>query len=340
MEPAAETLVWNTVTTDAAFPRHVANAQLRMLQARPGTIVLEVVLAAAVLLSLTDWRVGAGGRALRRRRWSRCCTVMTRRQLRRLLPAGSVYRAALGADTLFTEAPLGNAALPYGVFGRVRVSRHVVLLQNSRGKQWLPLPREVFPGQLLDELQERIRVAPPAAEVRSAERRAAGAVRRPAGRRIPGYPTRVSRAFVAESLVTKGWARLLALLLTGVVAVAVVTDASAGTGLMFVALFVALVVFVVRGRRALTASTDGEADPCRQHCSRSRSARTQLWIQRPAAMSGEMSYAAFRGVRVRGDVVLLRTVQAGQFVALPAQLFSEQSLRELRSRIAGAQPVG
>ena len=53
-----------------------------------------------------------------------------------------------------------------------------------------------------------------------------------------------------------------------------------------------------------------------------------------------MSYAAFRGLRVRGDIVLLRTVQSGHFVALPTQLFSDHSLRELRSRIAGAQPVG
>jgi len=153
-----------------------------------------------------------------------------------------------------------------------------------------------------------------------------------------GYPKRVSRAFVAESLVTKGWARILALLLTGVVVVAVATDASAGTGLMFVALFVALVVFAyvviglsLRRRMAKQIPTGSTLQVALGD--------DRLWFQGPAA-SGEMSYAAFRGLQVRGDIVLLRTVQAGQFVALPAQLFSEQSLRELRGRIAGGQPVG
>jgi hypothetical protein len=332
VELAAETLVWNTVTTDAAFPRHVANAQLRMLQAQPGTIVLEVVLAPAILLSLSDGWLGAVV-VLCVVALVALLHVVTRTQLRRLLPAGSVYRAALGANTLLTEAPLGNAALPYGVLGRIRVSRHVVLLQNSRGKQWLPLPREVFPGPVLDELRERIRAAPPAAAVESRGIVAPGGAAA-SWTTDPGYPKRVSRALVAESLLTKRCAGTVALLLTAVVALTVAIDAPAGTALMFVGLFVALLVFVyaltglsLRRRMAKQIPTGSTLQVA--------VGEEHLRIEGPAT-SGEMSYAAFRGLQVRGDIVLLRTVQAGQFVALPAQLFTEQSLRELRSRIAGA----
>jgi hypothetical protein len=339
VEPEAPTITWYSFTTDAAFPRHVVNAQCRMLLTQPSAIVLEVFFAVILLLGAAEGPGIAGlAPALLMGGVAALVYVLSNLQVRKVVPVGSVHRAALGPDTLFTESLLGSAAMPYGLFGRIRASDHVVLLQNVRAKQWVALPRAVFPGAVLDELRERVRVAEPSTGVEPPTDTRGG---QPEGVTSSwtvdaDYTKRVSRAYVAELIFSPARAAVLSLIVVGTsVGMAIATDATAGAGVVLVgvvvATFLVAFAFLASSLRRRVSKQIPAGSTFRVSVGAER-----LWIEGPGA-TGEMRYEMLRGVRLRGDIVLVRTAVRGQLLAMPAQLLPGGGLTELGNRIAAAQ---
>jgi hypothetical protein len=333
VDPEAPTLVWQTYTTDSAFPRRLVHAQFRLPQTQRAVFVAGALLAVVLLLLLDGSASEALMLVVVLVAVSGVVYVLSLAQARKQLPVGSVCRAALGPDALLTETPMGSAVMPYGVFARIRTTEHVVMLQNARGKGWVAMPRAVFSGAVLDELRERVRQAEPPA---------GPGAQPPDGPRSTwtvdaGYAKRVTGALLAHSVLSPARAGVLSLTIVGAVVVmklATGADAVPGAVLVAIPVIVVVVVFVFMGlsvRRQVSkqipaGSTYGLVI-----------GSEGLWID-GASGSGLLPYATLRAPRLRGDIVLLRTKPSGPLLALPAQLFPAGALVDVQRRIAVANP--
>ena len=82
------------------------------------------------------------------------------RRMRKQLPVGSRLELALEPEHLFFAGPPGAMHLRYDAFGRVRcIGRERRVVQVRQGSSWLFLPRELLPGDAVDQLDRRIRAA-------------------------------------------------------------------------------------------------------------------------------------------------------------------------------------
>lgn len=81
---------------------------------------------------------------------------MTKRRVQVIAPAGSVYGTGLGETAIRVSAPLSNAEVSYRAFQSVQVRDGFVLLRHRNTRLNTVLPAELFPGDTLDRLRERI----------------------------------------------------------------------------------------------------------------------------------------------------------------------------------------
>lgn len=357
MSTDATELTWHTYVADAGYGRRVVDENFRRGLGHPVMIALEVLVALCLLLAAWGadpvwlWRlvpVVVVGLWL-------YAYASTRARSRTAVPAGSVYRVALGQDALLVEAPLGDGEAPYGAVSLVKVRRRTVRLSVPSAQLLVVFPRAALPQEVLDDLLERVRVAEP---VVVGPRVQSGAPWPTDG--VASYTTdvdyvrRLTRAYHRAVIVTPARMGTIATVCALAVVVAVVVVGQALVGVVehvgAVQAVTAVVVLVgvggaigvvVAGQYRTVARRYAERLPVGTTV-RAALGPTSVWLDNPAASvwsgvpvyDGETRYATFDAVRVQGEFVFLRVRQRRLFAAFPVQLFPGPALAELTDRIA------
>jgi len=342
-------LTWHTYVADAGYARRALGEGARRTLVHPLMLAIE----AAVILCPLLWVLSGGDAA-----WLLVPVVVvalwlffylrSRARVGAMLPAGSVFRVALGTDALRVEAPLGSQEAPYGAVSRIRVGRQQVRLSVPSAQLLVVFPREALPSEVLDDLRERVRVATPTVAVPRVESGNPWPTDGVVSFTTDGdYVRRLTRAYHLAVIATP--ARIgtaVTLVALGVVAPGLLVGDYEWllAAIMLVVLPLVVALMFVRQYRSV-ARRFAERLPVGTTL-RAAPGQTSIWLDNPGpsvwagvpVFVGETTYAAFDVVRVRGDFVFLRMRQRRLFAAFPAQLFPGPALADLTTRISAAAP--
>ncbi|MEZ0446963.1 hypothetical protein [Cellulomonas sp. ICMP 17802] len=160
-------------TTDAGYVRRLAGAYLREVTFAPvrvAALLATILVGSAVMVALTGdpssgWVAGAIFAAFMVGVmvwvvWRQQVRIV--RQLTRQVPAGSVFRAAVGAESLWIEGPAVAGETRWSAFRSVSVRGEFVFLQARESRVRSILPVQLFPGGSLRLVRERVGAAGPA----------------------------------------------------------------------------------------------------------------------------------------------------------------------------------
>ena len=324
--------------------RRAVDAQWRHQLSRPALVVIESLFGALLLLGLVT-RSGVNV-AIVGVLVALVLTTYARSRIRsaRVMPAGSQLSVAVGEDRLHTDGPLGTSAVRLGVYGRVIVRRHLVLLEHRATKRVVPYARRLFPDAVLDDLRERVRVAAPVGTELPQESPTGDAGDAPPGEVATfvtdaGYIRRLARTYLHEvTLAPARLAKVALVIIVGAVGMAAVLGST--------------------GSRRPSSPSPSAASWCccwSGWCGGSRSGIVRnltrqvpvgsvfraalrsesLSIEGPA-VTGETRFSALRSVSVRGEFVFLQVRETRVRSILPVQLFPGGSLDLLRERVDAA----
>ena len=339
--PIAHPLVWLTCTTDSRYVRRAVDAQWRRLLVRPRMVVAEVFVALLLVLALVAPEVRGtalvvaavlvGGVLLA---YVKALVGSARR-----VPAGTQLKVALDGDRLVGEGKAGTTSVRLAAFRRVIVGRHVVLLENRTNSYLAAYPREMFPDGVLEDLRNRIEGASPEAPATTT---APAARPRPGALASyttgPGYVDRVVSAYVSEVVFAPRRVLVQVLIAVGLFVTGVVLTgggtAGVVAGLVYVGLGGSVVAWSMwRQRNRFARVLTGQVPVGSTF--RAALLSDGVWVEGPA-VTGETSYAAYRSVSVRDELVFLRARDTPLYWIYPAQLFPGAALDLLRERIGAA----
>ncbi|MDC7123155.1 hypothetical protein OMK64_16620 [Cellulomonas fimi] len=158
-DPAIPVRVW---TSDAGYPARVVSVlQRRMLRSRAGWGLL-----LGLLLVVGGSSLVLDSRPLATLLWLVPVALAVplgryrmRRQVARMIPAGTTFRAALTPDGIWMQGPLGTALTSYAAYRDVVLCSDVVVVVQRHGRRQVAYPAGLFPGADLDLLRARVAAA-------------------------------------------------------------------------------------------------------------------------------------------------------------------------------------
>ena len=338
---APEPLVWLTCTTDPSYVRRAVNAQWRRLLARPRMVIAEVFVALLLVLALVVPELAGTALVVAAVLvgWVLLAYVKALVGSYRRVPAGTQLKVALDGDRLVGEGKAGTTSVRLAAFRRVIVGRHVVLLENRTNAYLAAYPRELFPDGVLEDLRNRIEGASPEVPARTT---APAALPRPGAVATyttgPGYVDRVVSAYVSEVVFAPRRVLIQVLMAVGLFVLGVVVAGGGTSGVVAGLVYAGLGASVVgwsmwRQRNRFARVLAGQVPVGSTF--RAALLPDGVWVEGPA-VTGETSYAAYRSVSVRDELVFLRARDTPLYWIYPAQLFPGASIDLLKERIGAA----
>lgn len=169
-----------TYVTDSGYIRRLARTYLHevtLAPARLARVAAVIVVGAVGMVAVTG--PSSGSSALVGGTFAGAMVlllvwVVWRQQVRivrdltRQVPVGSVFRAALRPESLWIEGPAVTGETRFGALRAVSVRGEFVFLQARETRLRSIVPVQLFPGDSLDALQERVDAAAVAASTRRA----------------------------------------------------------------------------------------------------------------------------------------------------------------------------
>lgn len=157
-------------TADAGFAARMARALFRFGLSRPLVVVLLALIVLITSLggvvvanSLEFVLVGALCGLLVGVLIDVLVAVLTfektRRRVAVIAPAGAEYGVGLGESAIRVIAPMSTAEVAYGAFQSAERRGEFVFLRHRSSRLFTVLAAELFPGDALQRLRERIRSA-------------------------------------------------------------------------------------------------------------------------------------------------------------------------------------
>jgi hypothetical protein len=336
--PSPPSLVWHTCSTDRGYARQHVAAQYRQLFSTPLGWLIAVPLVGLVAMTASDPSMLPVAVPIVLLVVSLVAYAGIRTA--RLIPVGTVIRAALGPQHLHVEGLVGQVAqVGYDTFRRVVVrGRCVVLVFRATGS-FVIVPLDVFPGPVLDELRSRIAAAVPTAEPppvtvdpgRDERFTATWTTDEGYARRLASASFRATvltpRKVVGSALVCLLGFMLIGSIGTGGISVVV-------PGLITLALVPTIFWILSVGTRRQTARSVPVGSTYRLGADDVR-----LRIGAPG-VTLEVTYADLTDLRTRDGIVLLKQRGTGVWLTLPTQVFPGHTLDDLRRRVAATRSGG